>query len=132
MSFTNKTIDLGFVHMELSEHCVVATVEEGILIELEHIAALHEVFAEYYSERKFGYIDNRINQYAINLNPELYNSRYPKMVGIAIVCYTENCIKNANFEKTFYNWPFGVFRSLEEAQQWIAKLIAEEEKKAGL
>lgn len=118
--------------MELSEHCVVAAVEEGILIELEHIAALHEVFAEYYSERKFGYIDNRINQYAINLNPELYNSRYPKMVGIAIVCYTENCIKNANFEKTFYNWPFGVFRSLEEAQQWIAKLIAEEEKKAGL
>lgn len=118
--------------MDLSEHCVVATVKEGILIELEHIAALHEVFAEYYSERKFGYIDNRINQYAINLNPELYNSRYPKMVGIAIVCYTENCIKNANFEKTFYNWPFGVFGSLEEAQQWIAKLIAEEEKKAGL
>lgn len=119
--------------MDLSKHCVVGTVEEGVLIELEHIAALHEVFAEYYSEGNFGYIDNRIKQYAINLNPELYNTRYPKMVGIAIVCYTENCIKNANFEKTFYNWPFGVFRSLEEAQQWIAKLIAEEEeKKAGL
>ncbi|MAO48609.1 MAG: hypothetical protein CL527_07880 [Aequorivita sp.] len=112
--------------MELTEHCVTATVKEGVLIELEHIAALHEVFAEYYSERSFGYIDNRINQYAINLNPELYNTRYAKMVGIAIVCYTYNCIKNANFEKTFYNWPFGVFKDLDEAKSWIEKLIAEE------
>jgi len=125
LSFPNKTIDLDFVRMDLSEHCVVATVKEGILIELEHIAALHEVFAEYYSERKFGYIDNRINQYAINLNPELYNTRYPKMIGIAIVCYTENACKSANFEKTFYNWPFEVFRSLEEAQLWISKLMPE-------
>lgn len=132
MSFTNKAIDLGFIRMDLSEHCVVGAVKEGVLIELEHIAALHEVFAEYYSERLFGYIDNRINQYAINLSPELYNARYPKMVGIAIVCYTENCIKNANFEKTFYNWPIEVFTSLEKAQQWLATLIAEEEKKAGL
>ena len=126
MSFTSKTIDLGFIVMELTEHCVTATVKEGVLIELEHIAALHEVFAEYYSERSFGYIDNRINQYAINLNPELYNIRYTKMVGIAIVCYTDNCIKNANFEKTFYNWPFGVFKDLDEAKLWIEKLIAEE------
>lgn len=133
MSFTNKTIDLGFVNMDLSEHCVVAAVKEGVLIELEHIAAFHEVFAANYSERNFGYIDNRINQYAINLNPELYNTRYPKMVGIAIVCYTESCIKSANFEKTFYNWPFGVFKSLDQAQKWIATLVAEEkEKKAGL
>jgi len=125
LSFSNKTIDLDFVRMDLSEHCVIATVKEGVLIELEHIAALHEVFAEYYSDRIFGYIDNRVYQYAINLSPELYNSRYPKMVGIAIVCYTENCVKNANFEKTFYNWPFGVFISLEEAQQWIATLMSE-------
>jgi len=126
LSFTSKTIDLGFIVMELTEHCVTATVKEGVLIELEHIAVLHEVFAEYYSERSFGYIDNRINQYAINLNPELYNTRYAKMVGIAIVCYTDNCIKNANFEKTFYNWPFGVFKDLDEAKLWIEKLIAEE------
>lgn len=118
--------------MDLSEHCVVGTVKEGVLIELEHIASLHEVFSEYYFETNFGYIDNRTNQYAINLNPELYNTRYPKMLGIAIVCYTENCIKNANFEKTFYNWPFDVFKSLVEAKVWVAKLIVEEEKKAGL
>lgn len=131
MSFTPKTIDLEFVRMELNDHCVTSTVKEGVLIELEHIAAFHEIFAEYYSDRPFGFIDNRVNQYAINLNPELYNTRYPKMVGIAIVCYTDNCIKNANFEQTFYNWPFGVFKELEEAKQWIAKLIAEE-KNAGL
>jgi hypothetical protein len=118
--------------MELSEHCVIATVKEGVLIELDHIAALHEVFAKYYSARNFGYIDNRAHQYAINLSPELYNSRYPKMVGLAIVCYTESAIKNANFEKSFYNWPFEVFKNLDEAQQWIADLVAEEEKKAGL
>lgn len=117
--------------MELNENCVVATVQEGVLIELEHIAALHEVFAEYYSDRIFGYIDNRENQYAINLSPELYNSRYPKMIGLAIVCYSENCIKSANFEKSFYNWPFEVFKNLEEAHQWIANLLSEE-KKAGL
>jgi hypothetical protein len=118
--------------MELSEHCVIATVKEGVLIELDHIAALHEVFAKYYSDRNFGYIDNRAHQYDINLSPELYNSRYPKMVGLAIVCYTESAIKNANFEKSFYNWPFEVFKNLDEAQQWIADLVAEEEKKAGL
>tara|TARA_R110002020_G_scaffold9874_19_gene38475 strand:+ start:1947 stop:2327 length:381 start_codon:yes stop_codon:yes gene_type:complete len=125
LSFKNKTIDLGFVVMDLTEHCVISTVKEGVLIDLEHIAAFHEIFAEYYFDRHFGFIDNRINQYAINLNPEVYNTRYPKMVGIAIVCYTENCIKNANFEKTFYNWPFGVFKDLEEAKQWIDKLKSE-------
>ncbi len=115
--------------MELTEHCVTATVNEGVLIELDHIAAFHEVFAKYYSDRSFGYIDNREHQYAINLSPELYNSRYPKMVGIGIVCYTENAVKSANFEKSFYNWPFEVFKNLEEAKQWIATLVAEEEKK---
>ena len=111
--------------MELTEHCVIATVKEGVLIDLEHIAIFHEVFTEYYYDKHFGFIDNRVNQYAINLNPDFYNTRYPKMVGIAIVCYTENCIKSANFEKTFYNWPFSVFKNLEEAKQWIANLIAE-------
>jgi len=125
LSFTNKTIDLDFVRLELTEHCVTGTVNEGVLIELEHIAALHEVFSEYYSDRHFGYIDNRVNQYAINLNPELYNARYPKMVGIAIVCYSESCINNANFEKTFYDWPFGVFNNLGEAKNWISILISD-------
>ena len=132
MSFTNKTIDLDFVLMDLSEHCIVASVKEGVLIELDHIAILHEIFAEYYPENNFGYIDNRINQYAINLSPELYKTKYPKMVCIAVVCYTESAFKSANFEKTFYDWPFEVFRTLEEAQLWVATLIDEEEKKAGL
>lgn len=118
--------------MELSEHRAIATVKEGVLIELDHIAALHEVFAEYYSDTCFGYIDNRKHQYAINLNHDIYNARYQKMVGLAIVTYTETGYKNALFEKSFYNWPFEVFKTLEEAEQWIAKLIAEEEKNAGL
>lgn len=132
MSISSKTIELDFVSMELTENCVIATVKEGVLVELDHIAALHEVFAKYYSDKIFGYIDNRENQYAINLNPELYNSRFPKMAGLAVVCYNENSFKTASFEKSFYNWPFEVFRDLGEAKLWIGTLILEEEKKAGL
>jgi hypothetical protein len=128
LSFTNKTIDLGFVYLELTEHCVVATVKEGILIELDHVAEIHEVFGKYYSERNFGYIDNRIYQHAINLSPDLYKIRYSKLVCLAIVCYTESCYKNAHFEKAFYNWPFEVFKNMEEAEQWIAEWVAKEEK----
>ncbi len=124
MSFTNQIIELDFVRLELTEHCVVATVKEGILIEIEHVAEIHEVFGKYYFDRNFGYIDNRINQHAINLSPELYNIRYPKMVCLAIVCYTESCLKNARFEKSFYNWPFEVFKSLEDAEQWVVECNA--------
>lgn len=122
MSVRFKTIELDFIRLDLFEDYIIATVHEGVLMDIQKIEVLHEAYIPYYPNKKFGYIDNRVNDYTINLSPDLYNIRYQGMTGLAVVCYTELAYRNSLFEKSFYNWPFDSFQTLEEAILWIEEL----------
>ncbi len=46
----------------------------------------------------------------------------------AAACYSDFTYQNAKFKKTFYDWTFGAFQTLEESNHWIRKLVREAKK----
>ena len=125
-------LDIGFANFELYEDYLVATVKEGVVLEAKEMEKFHDIFSNHYSNRPFGYISNRKNDYTIN--PTYYKEieKYNiNLVGIATLCYTNASYNTAKFAEKFFSWPHEAFFTLEECVAWINQLL-EKQKKADL
>ena len=49
--------------------------------------------------------------------------RIPNLLGIAIIPGNKKMRTNAEFEKTFYNKPYGIFNNLSDAIKWTQTII---------
>jgi hypothetical protein len=127
MSIPTKIhLDIGFAKFELYENYLIATVNEGVVLEAKEMEKFHEVFENHYSNRPFGYISNRKHDYTIN--PTYYKEIEKfniKLVGIATLCYSEASYKMANFAEQFFTWPHKAFYSRDECIEWINQLVEE-------
>ncbi len=113
-------IDIGFAHMELHEHYVVCTIHEGVVFDTPQVHKLHEVFAEHYHDRPFGYISNRKNDYTINPTSYAENDNYEvQLVGVATLCYSDETYQNALFAERFLQYPHKAFFKMEDCVNWI-------------
>lgn len=109
--------------LELYENFIVVTIREGVLFDTAELQAIHEIFDTFYPTTNFGYISNRINDYTINPTCYFESSKYPRLLGMAIICNTESGKRMANYEKSFYKRPYEVFESMETGEQWIHTLL---------
>ena len=126
-----KKIRLDFVEVEIFEHFVVSTIDEGVTFGKTQLDELFELFSTYYKDRPFVSIANRKNDYTIDPNL-LSTKKHPELIGIAVVYYTKAAKDIATFEKKFYPGNFEVFKSLSAAKQWSLELLEDHLKKAGL
>lgn len=118
-----KIVALPFATVELYNKFVVVTIKEGVLFDQPELEALYEIFDTFYPNNSFGYISNRQNKYTINPTSYIETSKYPRLVGMAIVCTLESNKRMALYEKTFYEKPFEIFEGIEKAQEWIDKIL---------
>lgn len=126
-----KTIDIGFATVQISEHYIISTIREGIVFEKKHLKILFDLFSTYYKDRPFVSIANRAYDYSIDPNT-LSSEKHPDLIGIGVVCYTSASKQIAEFEKNFYKGTYEIFDSLEVARAWAIELLQEDLKKAGL
>ncbi len=119
MQLPIKIIELDFVIVEFYESYMISTFIEGIVLPDAGVYKIQELAAQFYGENSFGYISNRINDYARNLSPDSYNRQAPNLFAIAVVYKTETTLQIANFEKFFIKVPFKTFKSLNEAKAWM-------------
>lgn len=126
-----KIIDLGFSVIELFPNYLVNHSREGIVMDSDEINSLFVIFDSYYSNRKFGYISNRIQSYTVN--PLIYKTEnsHRNLAALAIVCYSKNCEQNIDYEQSFSNLSFNKFQDLQQAKKWMEDFF-EDRKKAGL
>lgn len=112
----NVILEASFGKVFLIDNIMVITINEGVIFGVKDLKELFEIYDTFFPNEKFGYISNRINDYTIDLNPDLYNANHTNLAAIAAVCYTESSFKNAKFEKEFYkNRPFDAFTDIQEA-----------------
>lgn len=123
MSLSPKIVQLDFVQVELYDNYLIATVKEGVVFDTKHLDAFYEIFDSYYPDTPFVYIANRKNDYSVNPTCYMKSSKYPNLVGMAMMCYTKPSMKNAEFEKKFYEKPFEVFESMEKAISWASIIV---------
>ena len=117
-----KIVDLDFTKIEIYEDYLVSTVKEGVVFDIPQLKKLHFIFDTYFSDKVFGFIVNRENDYTVNPTCYLKHAGYPRLLGEAIFCHSDATYKTTQFEKAFYKRPFEAFFSIEKCKDWINSL----------
>ena len=121
-----KHFDLDFGKVTIHENILIAKLNEGVLFDLENNQKLLDLGAEIFNGENYGYISHRVHSYAVD--PMVYrkSAEVNNLKAIAVVSENEMTLRNADkVEKKFYkdNNCFEVFRTLEEAVEWIKTRI---------
>ena len=118
-------LDIGFAQFELYDDYLIGTIKEGIVFNSFHLIKFHAIFDEHYSNRPFGYISNRKYDYTIDPTCYFDVSNYSdRLVGIAVLCFSEASYNNAIFAKQFMQRSQEPFYNEEDCVQWIQGLLS--------
>jgi len=112
-----------FCTMSIYDDHLIVVMKAGITITPSHNKVLLNIVDTYYRKKKFVYITNRINSYAVNPTVYYETSKIEELVGFAVVSKDFKAKSNAEVEKLFFNKPFEVFKTIEEAIAWGKALI---------
>lgn len=118
-----ELIELDFVKIEFYEKYMICTPNAGIILNEKHVEEIQNYASEFYGERSFGYISNRMNDYSRNISPKSYTKQFPKLAAFAVVYKSESSLNIANFEKYFIKVPFTTFEKINPAKEWMLKQI---------
>lgn len=108
------TIYNNIVIMEAKEN-VTISIKTGLFILLDVVKMV--------GTKPIVYISHRLNSYSVNPNDYKYLDMIPNLKGIAIVCYSEQGNRTAEFEEAFIHKPFKVFGNLMDAKRWSYKIL---------
>ncbi|MEW7292665.1 hypothetical protein [Aquimarina sp. 2304DJ70-9] len=116
-------LDIGSVYFY--ENFVVTEINEGIVFNFEKATKLFQLGKHYYGNKTpFVYISNRINSYSFEPTAHMKSKElFPNLKGVAVVIHNPVSHKVAELEKAFLSKPSEIFYTLENAIEWVEKLI---------
>ena len=119
-----NSINFYFGEVFLSEHYLVAVMKEGMTVTPEVHGELVALAESTFDGRPFGYITHRINSYSVDPKVYLETSKIENLVAFAVVTNQPISESNTEIEKLFLDKPFEVFKSLDQAVDWVNSIIA--------
>jgi hypothetical protein len=116
-------LKFDFCTMYIYNNYMVVVMNEGVNITPTHNKTLLNIVDTYYSKKKFVYITHRLHSYSVD--PAIYfeTSKIENLAGFAVVSKDYKAKSNAEIEKLFFNKPFEVFNTLEEAVSWANSIL---------
>lgn len=123
-------IELDFGVVYIYDKILVSELKEGVLLDVEKNKKILQLGRDAFNREDFGYISNRIHSYAVD--PMVYreSAEDPQLKAIAVVSESNITRKCAVLEQNFYADKncFQIFSSLEEAKNWISKVLQDQVK----
>lgn len=116
-------LKFDFCTMHIYSNYLVVVMKEGVTITPAHNQVLLNVVDTYFMNKKFVYITHRLHSYAVDPAIYVQTSKIPNLLGFAVVSKDFKAKSNAEIEKLFFNKPFEVFNTLEEAIAWAKSII---------
>lgn len=117
-NYAHRYVKLGSVH--LFENYVIAEFNEGADITFESFSDLAEILKIHFRDKPFGFIANRVNSYALNINDaELYHKAFPNLKAYAVVAYKPMTHHIFEIENRFFKFNRKAFITLEDAIEWV-------------
>lgn len=118
-----EVITFDFCEITLYENYLVVVMNEGINLTPDHNQVLAELSESHYNGRPFVYITNRVNSYSVD--PKIYfeTAKIQNLKGFAVVSKNYKAKSNAEIEKMFFNKPFEIFSTLEDAVNWVEDIL---------
>ncbi|WP_055446483.1 hypothetical protein [Lacinutrix mariniflava] len=104
---------------------LITQIKEDVFVEERHNEKLNEIIQKYFLGKNIAYISNRAKSYSVN--PLVYREteKIPNLVAVAIIPETLSMRNSAEFEKEFYDKPYGIFDNLSHAVEWVHAIIKE-------
>ncbi len=118
-----RAIELEFTILEFYSNYVISRVRENEILSKKQTEDLVEVCSDFYKNKPFVYLSQRVNNY--NVDPTIYLNigNVENLRGIGIVTSNISGYKMANFEQNFSNVPFSIFTQMEDAIDWVFKVL---------
>lgn len=113
-----------FGKVKIQADIVVAEMKEGITFDINYNKELLQFCKNHFKDKTYGYISNRVHSYSVNPTVYLDTAKNSNIRAIAIVSSDIIHRKNAAIERQFFEYPFEVFATLEEAIVWIHEVLA--------
>ena len=130
MKKIERRLELEFTILDFYDDYVLSRPRAGELLGAQQVADLVEVCSDHYGDRDFVYLSYRINEYTVNPTIYLNLEEIRNLAGIGVIITENSSLASANFEKNFSKVPYEIFMELEDALEWVQKIL--KEKKAGL
>lgn len=115
---THYEIKLGNVH--LFKNYIITEFDEGADITFKSFSDLATLLKIHFRDEPFGFIANRVNSYALNINEaELYHKTFPNLKAYAVVAYKPMTHHIFEIENHFFKFNRKVFNTIEDAINWV-------------
>ncbi|SRX55884.1 hypothetical protein [Aequorivita sp. CIP111184] len=118
-----KTLNFEFGEIRVFKNFVVVVMNEGITVKPEYNDDLIAISENYFRDRPFGYITYRKNSYSVNPMVYLKTSKIENLIAFAVVSDDALRIRNLEVERRFLTKPFEHFNNLDDAKDWVNKMI---------
>lgn len=114
---------LDFCILKFFDKYVISEINEDVRLTVEKSNLMAKIATDYYENKPFVYITNRIHDYSVD--PEVYKeiSKMESLAGFVVVSNTKGSIKHALFEKIFLDKPFQIFNNLDDAILWAENIF---------
>ena len=99
---------------------VVAEFNEGVYASYKDLEESYDLALDYYKDRSYGFISNRINSYSINIMDVLkYQSKFKGLRAYAIVTHNRSSKISLQVEDYYFKLKRTRFNSLIDAAKWV-------------
>ncbi|MEM6515863.1 MAG: hypothetical protein AAF688_06735 [Bacteroidota bacterium] len=120
-----EILKLAFCKVEVFQNYMVVIVDEGETIDMPKTQQLINLSKSLFPVKPFVYVTHRVNSYAVD--PKVYEptSKIKNLAGFCVVSLNFMAKTAAEIESLFIKKPFAIFDTMEEAENWIVKVISE-------
>ena len=115
------TTELGTI--QIYNNLIVMEAKEDALLSIRTGLFILLKVIQIVGTRPVVYISNRVNSYSVDPNDYKYLEMIPTLKGIAVVKHDPVGIGAIELERWFYNKPFSVFESMEDAVSWAQEIL---------
>ena len=116
--------DFDFGKVKIQNDIVIAEMKEGITFDINYNAEFLKFCKDHFKEKTYGYISNRVHSYSVNPTVYIDTAKNSNIRAIAIVTSDPINKGNAEIERQFFEYPFEVFTTLEQAVKWMNQVLS--------
>ncbi len=117
------SFDFSFCRAEIHKDYVLTVMTEGITVIPKYNELLMMVAEQYYKNKPFVYISNRINSYSVDPSIHLEMNKIPNLIGFAVISNNPIQKMQTKLEKSLFKKEYKLFNTMKSAIDWKNMII---------
>ncbi|WP_109435298.1 MULTISPECIES: STAS/SEC14 domain-containing protein [Aquimarina] len=117
------SFDFNFGIVEVHNDYILSVMKEGVTVFSKYNDLLKMGANQYYKNKPFVYITNRINSYSVDPAIHMEMSKIKNLIGVAVISSDPRQKMQTKLEKSLFKKEFKLFETLEQALEWKNEIL---------